>query len=170
MRAYRRRPLAGTTLAAVLALAGVGLSGCFVTAEEAREPTTPVEVPDIRGESDLADPYSGVFDADFADDLPAYTGTEVTLRAEVAEVVSPRVFTITSPDGGEVGPVLVVATEEAGDVDPQPGTPLVVAATPVASFDAGVVAEELALDVGPEQLAEWDGQTFLVAEVLAPAP
>ncbi|WNV73640.1 hypothetical protein [Geodermatophilus sp. DSM 44513] len=164
MRAHRRRPLAGTTLAAVLALAGCAQD------DAATAPDSPVEVPDIRGEDDLDDPHTGALDAGFHEDLPAYDGIEVTLLAEVVEVVSPRVFTVSSPDGGEVGPVLVVATEEAGDVEPQPGTPLVVAATPDVSLEARAVAEELALDVGPEQLAEWDGQPFLPAEVLAPAP
>jgi hypothetical protein len=169
VRAYRSRPLAGPTLAAVLALAGAGLSGCAED-DPSSAPDSPVEVPDIRGESDLADPYTGVLDRDFFDDLPAYAGQEVTLLAEVAEVFSPRVFTVTAPDDAEVGEVLVVATEDAGDVDPQAGQALVVAATPVDSFDAGIVLEELALDVDAGQLEEWDGATFLVTTVLEAAP
>jgi hypothetical protein len=66
--------------------------------------------------------------------------------------------------------VLVVATQDAGDADPQAGTPLIVAATPVDSLDAAVVAEEFSLDVDPAQLVQWDDQAYLVAEVLAPAP
>jgi len=169
VRAYRRRPLAGTTLAAVLTLAGAGLAGC-AGEDLATAPESPVEVPDIRGEDDLDDPYTGVLDADFSEDLPAYAGIEVTLLAEVVDVVSPRAFTVTSPDGGDVDPVPVVVAQGAGDVDPGPGAQLVIAATPEASFDAATVTEELALDVAPELLAEWDGQTVLVAELLAPAP
>ena len=67
----------------------------------------------------------------------------------------------------EVGPVLVVATRDAGDADPQAGTPLIVTATPVDSLDAAVVTEEFSLDVDP---AQWDDQAYLVAEMLAPAP
>jgi hypothetical protein len=170
VRAYRSRPLAGPTLAAVLALAGVGLSACGDEDDNALAPTSPVDVPDIRGPGDLDDPYSGVLNATFVEDLDAYTGAEVTLLADVAEVVSPRVFTVTSPDGAEAGPVLVVATEDAGDVDPQAGQSLVIAATPVDGFDAEVVIEELALDVDEEQLGEWDDEGFLVATVLEPAP
>jgi CheY-like chemotaxis protein len=92
------------------------------------------------------------------------------LLAEVAEVLAPRVFTVTSPEDAEVGPVLVVATQDAGDADPQAGTPFIVAATPVASSDATVVTEEFSLDVDPAQLAQWGDQAYLVAEVLAPAP
>jgi hypothetical protein len=168
VRAYRSRPLAGPTLAAVLALAGAGLSGCAED-DGASAPELEAEVPDIRGEADLDDPYTGVLDAAFYEDLPAYAGQEVTLLAEVAEVFSPRVFTLTAPGDAEVGDVLVVATADAGDVDPQAGRSLVVAATPVDSFEAGVVVDELALDVDAAELEEWDERTFLVAEVLQPA-
>ena len=169
MHAYRSRPLAGPTLAAVLVLTGAGLSACGDEDDNALAPNSPVEVPDLRGEGDLDDPYSGVLDAEFYEDLPAYAGQEVTLLAEVAEVFSPRVFTLTAPGDAEVGDVLVVATEDAGDVDPQAGRSLVVAATPVDSFEAGVVVDELALDVDAAELEEWDERTFLVAEVLQPA-
>ena len=169
MRAYRRRPLTRPTLAVVLALAGAGLSGCGDEDDIALAPNSPVEVPDVRGEDDLDDPYTGVLDAAFYEDLPAYAGQEVTLLAEVAEVFSPRVFTLTAPGDAEAGDVLVVATEDAGDVDPQAGQSLVVAATPVDSFEAGVVVDELALDVDPAELEEWDERTFLVAEVLQTA-
>lgn len=169
MRAYRSRPLAGPTLAAVLALAGAGLSGCAEDDEGALAPDLEAEVPDLRGEGDLDDPYSGVLDAAFFEDLPAYAGQEVTLLAEVAEVVSPRAFTVTAPDDAEVGQVLVVATSDAGDTEPEAGSQVLVAATPVDSFEAGVVVEELGLEVDAAELAEWDEQTFLVAEVLQPA-
>ena len=170
MRAYRSRPLAGPTLAVFLALAGAGLSGCGDEDDIALAPNSPAEVPDVRGEDDLDDPYTGVLDAAFYEDLPAYAGQEVTLLAEVAEVFSPRVFTLAAPGDAEVGDVLVVATEDAGDVDPQAGQSLVLAATPVDSFEAGVVVDELGLDVDAAELEEWDERTFLVAEVLQPAP
>jgi hypothetical protein len=168
VRAYRSRPLAGPTLAAVLALAGAGLSGC---AEEdpATAPDLETEVPDLREEGDLADPYIGVLDADFYEDLPAYDGQEVTLLAEVAQVLSPRTFTVTAPGEAQVGEVLVVATSDAGDVEPEAGSQVYVAATPVDSFEAGVVVEELGLEVDAAELEEWDEQTFLVAEALQPA-
>jgi hypothetical protein len=170
VRAYRRRPPAGTTLAAALALVGAGLSGCAVTEEEAEEPTSPVEVPDLRGADDLQDPYTGVLDAEFAEDLDAYTGIEVTLLAEVAEAIFPRAFTVTSPEGEEVDPVLVVTTEDAGSAEPAAEDQLYLAATPVDEFDATVVTDELGLDVAPEELEAWDDEVFLVATVMEPAP
>lgn len=170
MCAFRRRSLAGPTLAVVLALAGAGLSACGEDDEGALAPDLEPAVPDVRGTEDLDDPYSGVLDAAFYEDLPAYANQEVTLLAEIAEVFSARAFTVTAPDDAEVGEVLVVAAEDAGDANPQAGTSLFLAATPVDSFDAEVVVDELALDVRPEQLEEWEEETFLVAEILQPAP
>ena len=65
---------------------------------------------------------------------------------------------------------IVSGAKDAGDVDTQAGRSLVVAATPVDSFKAGVVIDELSLDVDAAELEEWDERTFLVAEVLQPAP
>ena len=169
MRAHPSRQLSGPMLAAVLALAGGGLSACAED-DGASAPDLEAEVPDIRGEADLDDPYTGVLDPAFYEDLPAYAGQGVTVLGEVAEVLSPRVFTLTAPGDAEGGEARVVATEDAREVDPQAGRSLVVAATPVDSFEAGVVVDELALDVDAAELEEWDERTFLVAEVLQPAP
>ncbi len=170
MRAHRSRRPGRPALATVLTLMGLLLSGCGEEDANALAPESPVEVPDIRGPEDLDDPYSGVLDAAFREDLEAYTDAEVTLLAEVAEVLSPRAFTVTSPDGEEVDPVLVVTTADSGDVDPRAGQSLIIAATAVEDFDAGVVAEELDVDLDVAQAEEWDDETFLLATVLEPAP
>lgn len=169
MRPLRPGPPTGLVLAAVLSVSGVGLTACGED-ENALAPESPVEVPDIRGPGDIDDAYSGVLDAAFIEDLDAYTGIEVTLLAEVAETVSPRVFTVTSPQAEEVEPVLVVTTEDAEGTEPAAGDRLVMAATPVDGFDAEVVADELELDLAPEQLEGWDDEVFLVSTVLEPAP
>ena len=167
MSTHRSR-WAGPALAAALALSGSGLSACAgQDGDNPLAPSAPVQLPDIRGAEDLDDAYSGVLDAAFREDLDAYDGIEVTL---LAEVISPRVFTVTSPDDAGVEPALVVATAEAGGPAPEAGTPLLLAATPVDGFDAAVVAEELRLDLDEEAVEEWDGETFLVATIVEPAP
>lgn len=169
MRAHRFWPDRAVA-AAVLALTTTGLVAC--AAEDDGNPLAPeleAQVPDIRGSEDLDDPYRGLLDAAFREDLEAYADQEVTLLADVAEVVSPRVFAVTSPNGGEVDPVLVVATADAGNVDLQVGQSLVIAATPVRDLEAEAVVEEQALDVEQEQLEEWDGETYLVATILETA-
>ncbi len=168
----RFRRLARPALAAVLALTGAGLSACSGTDED--NPLAPhleaEAVPDLRGPEDPDDPYQGLLDAAFREDLEAYAREEVTVLADVAEVVSPRVFTISAPDGSEVDPVLVVTTAAAGDVDPQEGQSLVLAAVPVRDLQAAVVVDELDLDIDEGQLEDWDGDTFLVATIVEPAP
>jgi len=169
MRTHRSSPYRPGA-AAVLALTAAGLVAC--SGEDDDNPSAPeleTQVPDVRGSEDLDDPYRGLLDAAFREDLEAYVDQEVTLLADVAEVVSPRVFAVTSPDGGEVDPVLVVATADAGDVDPQVGQSLVIAATPVRDLEAGTVVEEQGLDVQQQQLEEWDGEPYLVAAILEPA-
>ena len=169
MRAYRSRRPAGRVLAALLTVAGLGLTACGQEDGNPLAPTSVVELPDIRGPEDIEDAYSGVLNSAFVEDLGAYSGIEVTVLAEVAETVSPRAFTVTSPEGQEVEPVLVVTTEDAEGPDPAPGDQLVIAATPVNGFDAEVVADELGLDLTPEELEEWGDETFLVATALEAA-
>ncbi len=169
MRCSRR--LVGTAFAAALVVAGAGLSGCADGMDDsAVAPNLETQVPDIRGSEELDDPYRGVLDARFVEDLPAYQEQQVTVLAAVAEVLSPRSFTVTSPDGSDVEPVLVITTEEAAGVQPQAGDDVVIAATPVGEFDAEVVEEELGTMLPGERYEEWDGETFLVATIIEPAP
>jgi hypothetical protein len=157
-------------LAVVLVLAGGGLSACGGEEDDnARAPFDPVELPDIRGAEDIDDPYRGLLDAAFREDLDAWDDIEVTLLAEVADVLSPQVFTVTSPEDDQVDPVLVVATRAAADVDVQPGSALLIAATPDKDFDAEAAVTELDLDVEADDLEEWDDDAVLVATVLEPA-
>ncbi len=170
MRADRSRRLAGPALALAVALTG-GLVGCSNDLDDrATTPELEAEVPDIRGPEDHQDPYTGLLDARFVEDLPAYEDLEVTVVASVAEVLSPRIFSITSPDGTEVDPVLVVTTDAAADIEPEAGDHLVVAATPVRGFDAEAVVEELGLDLGAQQLENWEDETYLVATIVETAP
>ncbi|TFV79331.1 hypothetical protein E4P39_01405 [Blastococcus sp. CT_GayMR19] len=171
MRLQRSRRGAGLVLAAALALTGAGLSGCADgTDDSAMAPDLEPEVPDIRGEDELDDPYRGLLDAAFVEDLPAYDTQEVTVLAAVDEVLSPRSFTVTSPSDSEVGPVLVVTAEKAAEFEPGAGDELILAATAANEFDADAVAEDYGLTLDSEQYEEWNGEMFLVATIIQPAP
>lgn len=170
MRANRSRVRSGpVALAALLALAGAGLSACSAEDDDLETPLA-AEIPDIRGPDDLADPYVGLLDAGFREDLESFAQLEVTLLAEVTERLAPQAFLAASPEDDDVDPVLVVTAASAGVVDAEAGESLFIAATPVQDFDAEVVVEELGLDIDPELLDEWDDETFLVATILEPAP
>ncbi len=165
-----RRP-AGPAFAAALTLVGGGLFGCANEKDDsALAPHLETQVPDIRASEDLDDSYRGMLDARFVEDLPAYQDQEVTVLATVAEVLSPRSFAVTSPRGDDVEPVLVISTESATDVQPQAGDDLVIAATPLGEFDAEVVDDQLGMTLEAERYEEWNGETFLVASIIEPAP
>ena len=161
------RPL----LATALVLATVGLSACAEEDDNALAPSLePVVVPDIRGPEDLDDPYVGLLDEAFREDLEAYSQQEVTLLAAVEEVMSPRAFSVTSPGGEDVDPVLVVTTADARNIDPQVGQELVIAATPVEDFNADTATQELRLGLDATKLEEWDDDVYLLATILEEAP
>ena len=167
MPAQRSRPPAARAVAAVLAVAAFGLTSCGED-DNALAPTSPVDVPDIRGPGDLKDAYTGVLDERVREDLDAYAGIEMTLLVQVADVLGPGAFTVTSPEGDGVEPVLAVTTPDAA-IDPDAGDRLVLAVTPVDEFDAEVVAEQMQLAVEAQELEEWDGQLFLVTTIVEPA-
>ncbi|WP_116452309.1 hypothetical protein [Blastococcus litoris] len=169
MRAHRSGRLAGPLLSAGLALSGVALAGCGDDLDDqATAPELEAAVPDIRGEDDVTDVYTGLLDERFVEDLPAYEDQEVTVLGEVAEVLSPRVFSLTSIDESDVDQVLVVTTA-AADARPEPGAELVVAATPETDLDAQAVVTELDLDVDADELGEWEDEAYLVATIVEPA-
>ncbi len=170
MRRSARRPLNEVVVAATIALAGAGLTGCAGEDDDnPLAPNSPLDLPDIRGAEDLDDVYTGELDAAFAEDLPAYADAEVTLLASVADVVSERVFTVTSPTDPDVGPVLVIATHEAAEQQLAAGDQIVMAATPTVDLRPEEVAEEMKLSVDPEHLEQWDDEMYLVATILQPA-
>lgn len=160
-----------SVLVASLALAGAGLSGCAGEDDDnPLAPNSPLDLPDIRGSEDLKDVYTGELDAAFAEDLPAYVDAEVTLLTTVADVFNQRVFTVTSPDESDVEPVLVIATREAADVRPATGDQLLIAAEPADELQPDVVVREMGLSIDPDELEDWDDETYLVATILEPAP
>ncbi|SOC50047.1 hypothetical protein SAMN05660748_2785 [Blastococcus aggregatus] len=165
------RPHTRPLLAAALVLATLGLSACGDEDDNALAPSLePASVPDIRGPEDPDDPYVGLLDEAFREDLEAYSQQEVTLLAAVEEVISPRAFTVTSTAGEDLDPVLVVTTADVGNIDPEVGQELVIAATPVEDFDADTAIEELRLDLDATELDAWDDDVYLLATILEEAP
>jgi hypothetical protein len=147
------RLLAGVT-AAVFSLTACGDPGV-------NEVEDPEEVPDVRGEDDPTDIFTGAYDSEFREDMTAYTGQEVTLTAEVDEVLSPEAFSITSPDGEDVEPLLVLADGSSGAVEA--GSAVTIAATPFDEFDPAEAEQQIEVDLEDDLYADWEGEPFLVA-------
>lgn len=164
---YPLRSRRRTQDGAVLALA---LTTLAVTACGDAGPTRPdagEDVPDIRGEQNFTDPYTGEYDEDFAEDLEAYDGLEVTLEAEVAEVLSPRTFVITAPDQADVPPLLVVHPE---DLDLAPGETVIVAATPDVELDLQEGEEAAGTDLDDQAYEQWMDEPYLIASNVEKTP
>ena len=165
MRALARR----TSRAIVIAAATAGtvvLAGCGDD-ETATDPELEEGVADVRGSEDLADPYTGVYDEQIAEDIEAYQGQEVTLRGDVGQVLGPSAFTLTAPEGEDVAPLLVVSEQPVEGLTA--GGSVTVAATPRGDFDPAEVESELDLELDEAAYEEWDGDTYLTAVEVQPS-
>lgn len=158
-----RRPFRRRVPAAVLAalLPGIALAGCG----EDDDPTAGAVDVDVRPPEDLADPYTGAYDAAFREDLEAYAGLEVSLVGEVERIVSPVAFTLT---GEDVEPILVVSEREMPDL--RPGQVVAVGAEPADEFDLAALERELGTDLPDGPYEEWEGDAFLDAATVEVRP
>ncbi|RFU22903.1 hypothetical protein [Geodermatophilus marinus] len=166
MPARRTARLAAATGVAALAL---GLGACSEDDLGAQDPDLEPGTPDVRGEDDLTDPYTGDYDAAWAEDYEAYLDQEVTLSARVGEVLTPQVFTIEPPpEGGEAPELLVVTEQDVTDLSP--GIAVVVAATPREEFDLPAAEEQTGTDLPDADLGSWDGEAWLEAAAVETSP
>ena len=150
-------------------IAGAVASAATLTAcsNGVNEPQDPAQVPDVRGEDDPTDVFTGAYDAEFREDMSVYTGQEVTLTAQVDELLAPAAFSITSEGGGDVEPLLVIA--EDGIEGLQEGWSVTVAATPFDEFDPAEVEGRIDVDLDEDELKEWEGEPYLIASIVEAA-
>lgn len=161
-----RRSLGRRTAAAVfVVVTAVTLPAC---SEDDPEPSAGDEVPDVRGSEDLDDVFNGPYSADLREDLEGYDGQEITVEGTVDRVLSPVAFTLGPPDGDDAEPVLVVVEEAA--TAPEAGEDVVVAATAQDEFRTDEVGAELDLLEDDETFEEWEGDPYLRASLVEPAP
>ncbi|MCZ2814026.1 hypothetical protein O2W15_21570 [Modestobacter sp. VKM Ac-2979] len=154
------KPIARASLLGLTTAVLLGLSGCG----EEELAVGETDVSDVRSEDDLTDPYTGEYDEAFREDVDVYAGTEVTVAAQVEDVLSPNSFTIVGPDDTSVEPLLVVVADEVPGLEP--GLPVTVAATATLEFDLAEVEGQLGVDLEDEQYGEWEDQPFLLATVV----
>lgn len=151
------RRLAGPAVAGVLAVSGLGLTAC---GSDTAATEAGADVQDVTQE-EAAGPYDGVYDVDFHDDVDSWVGEEVTLSADVSEVLSPSSFTIAGTDDTTVEPLLVVsATEVSGLAD---DLAVSVTGTVEESFALTDVEDELGVDLEDGLYTDWEGEHYVVA-------
>ncbi|MGY1608429.1 hypothetical protein [Geodermatophilus sp. SYSU D00700] len=146
-------------VAAFAAVSTVGLSACSDTAGS----ETGTDVEDVvEEESAVAEAYEGPYDTDFHEGLGEYTSEQVTLSADVDEVITPEAFTIAGADDTTVDSLLVVGA--AGDAQLSPETTVEVTGTVQERFVIAEAEEDLGVDLDDALFAEWEQEPYVVAD------
>lgn len=153
------RPLARTAVAGVFAASALSLTAC---SEDTAGPETGTDVEDVQEEDVAADgPYDGLYDTAFYDDINSYVGEEVTVSADVNEVISPSSITIAGTDDTDVEALLVVSATEGTGLEPD--LTVAVTGTVEQAFDLTTVEEDLGVDLDDDLYDAWDQEPYLVA-------
>ncbi|MGY1780604.1 hypothetical protein [Geodermatophilus sp. SYSU D01036] len=76
----------------------------------------------------------------------------------------PVAFTITGPDGEDVGSLLVLANEPLPSLEP--GHEVVIAAVPQDDFDVSVLDDDRSAAPTAESYGTWEGEPYLRAGVV----
>lgn len=162
----RTRRLAGAVVAAGI---GTGvLVGCGGTAG----PETGASVDEIQEEAEAVDPGVGMepdvgADAGTADDVNRYVGQQVTVSAEVNEIVSPSAFTIAGTAGsGGADELLIVANQPGTLVEEE--SVVAVTGTVREGFDIAAVEAEYGFDDDDALYSTFAGQLYIVADSIDP--
>ena len=148
-----------TAVAAIAAVSTLGLTACSDTAGA----EAGADVEDVAEEESLDEGlYEGPYDTDFYDGVDEYVGEQVTLSADVNEVITPESFTMACTDDTTVEPLLVVGA--TGDAQLAPETTVEVTGTVQESFVITEVEEELGVDLDDALFAEWEQEPYVVAD------
>lgn len=164
----RSGPISFRGVAAVLAVAGLTLTGCAAEEE--------VTIDDDLGGAPLesaepVEPYVGDYDAAFSETVLDYADQEVSLIGQVDTVVSPVAFTLTALDGSPAASLLVVH-DPVGDGLTE-GADVEVAGTLREAYNVPTAEENVGEPPGEEVLAHYDGQPFVgeaAVKPLSPEP
>lgn len=137
-----------------------GLSACSSEPEAADiQEIVGEEEPNVPGQVANAEdvgPFSGVYDADFREDIPSYLGNQVTLSAEVGEILSDRAFTIVDDDAA---PLLVITGSELPELET--GQTLGVDGAVEEGFDLPAFERALGVDLDDEVFLNWEGEYYI---------
>lgn len=163
----RTHPVRTTAAAGILAISALGLTAC---GDDTSGTETGADVEDIQEEGveeegveedAVVDPYVGLYDTAFYEDLDTYVGEEVTVSADVNEILSPMSFTIAGTEDTSVESLLIVSASEMNDLES--GLAVEVTGTVHEAFDLPTVESEMDVDLDDELYSEWDGEPYIEA-------
>lgn len=156
----------------ILPITALGMTACNGTSgseegadvEDVVEDEDPIgEGADIEDVPGVPDPYDGVYDRTFYDTVNQFYGSEVTLSADLNEVIDPTSFTIAGTEDTTVEALLVVHPEGTLDPDISPGTTIEVTGPVMEAFDVATVEEELGVDLDDALYEDWVGESYVNA-------
>ena len=103
--------------------------------------------------------YDGIYDQTFYDDYENYVGEEVTVSADVNEIVSPESFTISGTASTTVDALLIVGAT----ADVEEGEAVQVTGIVRQAFDLPTVEEDMGLDLEDELFGDFEAQNYIEA-------
>lgn len=151
----------------ILPISALGMTACDGTSgsEEGADVEDVVqdEAPIEEDPDAAADPYEGLYDQTFYDSVNQFLGSEVTLSADLNEIIDPVSFTIAGTDDTTVEALLVV--HPGGELDPDisPGSIMKVTGTVMEAFNVETVEERLGVDLDDALYEDWEGETYVNA-------
>ncbi|WP_026531877.1 hypothetical protein [Arthrobacter sp. H41] len=154
-----------TVVTAILPFVALSFIGCST---DTAGPEEDVDVEDVvEGEEAPAEPltedgaYNGFYDRSFSDDYDSLVGEEVTVSAEVNEIISPVAFTIAGTDDTTVEALLIMHSEELSEVTD--GLTVGVSGIVRDAFDLPAVEEDMGIDLDDELYGDWDQMRYIEA-------
>ncbi|MCW4386150.1 hypothetical protein OH146_10235 [Salinibacterium sp. SYSU T00001] len=156
----------------IFPLAAASLSGCTTGVDETEDPVDVEDVTEGMENTDGADAeddlpgaeYDGRYDVDFDDSYETYLGQQVTVSAEVGEVISEEAFTLG--DGMTVAPLLIV---HEGATTVEEGDEVAVTGFARDNFELIEAEEETDLDLEDGLFEEYEGDNYIEAREISMA-
>lgn len=157
--ALKHKTRRASVTAGILAMSALGLTACN---DDTAGPETGTDVEDIQEEDEAAlDPYDGPYDTTFYDDIDSYVGEEVTVSADINEVITPSSFVIAGTEDTDVEPLLVVSADEVSGLEKD--LTVAVTGTVHEAFDLTTVEEDLETDLDDDLYDAWDTEPYIEA-------
>lgn len=154
----RTHRLARASAASALVAGALALSAC---GGDTSGSEVGADVGDIVAEDGPPEAYDGPYDAGFSEAARSYDGQEVTVSANVNEVVSPTSFTIAGTEATDVDPLLIVSPTKVDGL--QEGTAVQVTGTVHQAFDLPTVEEGVRVDLDDSLYGSYDQLPYIEA-------
>lgn len=113
---------------------------------------------------------ANVTSEELIDETANFVGEEVTIRAEVAEVVDESSFLLADDEYFDGEAILVINASSEPFVIPDVGDSQVQVTGEVKTFAMTTVADEYGIELSPELFAEYEEKPVIIAQSLALAP